>query len=239
MRGVRWARLTCLLAAVLGAECGRSQALPQSTADELHAMAQQAGVIFTGQVLSVERHEGTNGETGAVAVKFAVEGAVRGISGSTYTLNEWAGLWPAGEQPFRVGQRFLMLLHAPGPSGLSSPVGGPDGAIPILGAGEAPLFQQSSTQAEARVAADSTPADMRVVDLRWVGTRVARAVVYRQLERQTALPVLARANVSVSGAQGATSATAYIAVAPAYQSAPYASVLAALRTWEKDDHAAR
>jgi hypothetical protein len=239
MRRVRWARLTCLLAVVLGAEYGRSQALPQSTADELHAMTQQASVIFTGQVLSVERHEGSNGGTGMVAMEFAVEDAVRGIRGSTFTLNEWAGLWPAGEQPFRVGQRFLMLLHAPGPSGLSSPVGGSDGAIPIFGAGEAPLLQQTSSRAQPRIAGDSTtPVDVRVVDLRWVGTRVARAVVYRQLNRQTALPVLARANVSASIAQEATSATSDTAV-PVYQSAPYASVLAALRTWEKDVHAAR
>ncbi len=238
MRGVRWARLTCLLAVILGAECGRSQALPQSTADELHAMAQQAGIIFTGQVLSVKRHDGDNGETGMVAIEFAVEDAVRGVSGGTYTLNEWAGLWPAGEQPFRVGERFLMLLHTPGPSGLSSPVGGADGAIPILGSGEAPLLQQAASRAQPRVTGDTT-VDARVVDLRWVGTRVARAVVYRQLNRQTALPVQARANVSASIAQEATSTIPDTTESPASQSAPYGSVLAALRTWEKGDHAAR
>ena len=74
-----------------------------------------------------------NGATGVVEIEFAVEDAVRGVSGGTYTLREWAGLWPAGDEPFRVGQRYLMLLHAPGAAGLSSPVGGMDGAIPIRG----------------------------------------------------------------------------------------------------------
>jgi hypothetical protein len=38
-----------------------------------------------------------NGATGVVEITFAVEDAVRGVSGSTYTLREWAGLWPAGD----------------------------------------------------------------------------------------------------------------------------------------------
>jgi hypothetical protein len=80
-------------------------------------MSRLAGVIFAGQVIGVRRLDGGNGATGVVEITFAVEDAVRGVSGSTYMLREWAGLWPAGDEPFRVGQRYLMLLHAPGAAG--------------------------------------------------------------------------------------------------------------------------
>jgi hypothetical protein len=145
----RWTvRIVCAVALVfviLVTECGVAQepsqsALlqatpPQSANDALHSMSRLAGAIFTGQVVAVRRIEGVNGATGVVEIDFAVEDAVRGVGGSAYTLREWAGLWPAGDEPFRVGQRYLMLLHVPGAAGLSSPVGGTDGAIPIHGTG--------------------------------------------------------------------------------------------------------
>ena len=137
---LHWSSASC------ATECGVAQepptaALPQAVppqgiTDALHAMSRLAGVIFAGQVVAVRRIDGGNDATGIVEIQFAVEDAVRGVSGGVYTLREWAGLWPAGEEPFRVGQRFLMLLHAPSVAGLSSPVGGMDGAIPIHGIGQ-------------------------------------------------------------------------------------------------------
>jgi len=103
-------------------------------------MFDQAGVIFTGQVVAVRRVNAASDATGAIEIDFVVDtdGAIRGVAnGSLYTLREWAGLAPAGNLPFQPGQRYLMLLHTAGPSGLSSPVGGPDGAIPIRGSGPA------------------------------------------------------------------------------------------------------
>ena len=81
---------------------------------------------------------------------------MRGCSTGTYVLREWAGLWAANETRYRVGQRRLMLLHAPGAGGMSSPVDGLDGALPVYGLGSA---------------GDA-------VDLRWVGTKLQRQVVY-------------------------------------------------------------
>ena len=146
-------------------------AVPQSASAALREMTQLAGVIFTGQVVDVRRVAGVGGETGVVEISFAVEEAIRGVSGGIYTVREWAGLWPADDTPFLVGQRYLMLLHTPSAAGLSSPVGGMDGAIPIRG-GRAAV-------AETATAGNSATVDGRVVDLRWVGTQVVQPVAYR------------------------------------------------------------
>lgn len=246
-RGVRAGCAVALVFVILVTECGVAQeppqtALPQTTNDALRAMSRLAGVIFTGQVIAVRRIEGLNGATGVVEIEFAVEDAVRGVSGSAYTLREWAGLWPAGDEPFRVGQRYLMLLHSPGAAGLSSPVGGMDGAIPIRGTGRA----QATGEAETGSAGTGAPADGRVVDLRWVATRVAQPLQYRisPVVHATALPVpvqedaaesasnLQSANRGGAEANGTTAATAL-------QGTAYTTVLAMLRGWEKTDDATR
>jgi len=239
MRWLGRAWFACGLALLPAVSSGFGQTpqlAPQTgaaTDDALHAMSRLAGVIFAGQVIGVRRYDEANGSTGMVEIEFAVEDAVRGVSGSNYTLREWAGLWPAGDQPFRVGQRYLMLLHAPGSAGLSSPVGGMDGAIPIRG----------SSPAQAANTTDS-----RVVDLRWIETRVVRPVTYRVTERQTALPVSVRPEMNRSiglgqeetGPGGAVpSAQTAQALASPMQSALYATVLTLLRGWVKEDDAAR
>jgi len=136
-------------------------ATPQDIETALHQMSDKAGVIFVGQVAKVRRRGGV------VEITFEVDQAVRGCSVGSYVLREWAGLWEGDDQRYRVGERLLMLLHAPGASGMSSPVDGMDGAIPIVRGGSAVLAANSS----ARV---SPPA----VDLRWVGTKLLHPVSY-------------------------------------------------------------
>ncbi|HWB32471.1 MAG TPA: hypothetical protein VG714_04795 [Acidobacteriaceae bacterium] len=132
---------------------------PATASDALHQMADQAGIIFTGQVTAIRHPRSTPGSTGVVEIDFAVTDSVLGpASGSVYTLREWAGLWPANDTPFAVGRRYLMLLHAPGASGLSSPVGGQDGAIPILGAGPAAQPQAFDTRTAAASPEIAAPA---------------------------------------------------------------------------------
>ena len=235
LRPVVRTAIACGLTLLAAAECGYGQS-PQTTGatdDALHAMSRLAAVIFAGQVIGVRRHDAVDGATGTVEIELAVEDAVRGVSGDSYTLREWAGLWPAGDQPFRVGQRFLMLLHAPGVAGLSSPVGGTDGAIPIRGSGPAP---------------PANATDGRVVDLRWIETRVVRPIVYRVTERQTALPASARPRMNAvagltqeeAGPSAAAPGSPITAdVSSASQSAAYATVLTLLRSWVKEDDAAR
>jgi len=265
-------RIACALALVFGFranECGVAQEPPQaalvqtmpaqSITDALHAMSRLAGAIFAGQVVAVRRIDGENGATGVVEIQFAVEDAVRGVNGSIYTLREWAGLWPAGEGPFRVGQRFLMLLHVPSEAGLSSPVGGMVGAIPIRGIGQtqAPGSAESASAGTATntgSAGTSASQEVRVVDLRWVGTRVVQPLSYRitPLAHSAALPasgdVVAVSSESTPALQNATvgasdneTSVAPIEEAPASasQATAYGTVLGMLRGWEKTDHAAR
>ncbi len=162
LRGLRFAVLVavCLLG-------GRApaQRSPLTTGDEaesvesvLHAMVGRAGVIFTGTVSAVRRRPAADGGAGVVEVEFAVDRGLRGsVTGGRYVLREWAGLWEGTDERYRVGQRLLMLLHAPGASGLSSPVAGMNGAIPI--------------RPGANATAEAT------VDLRWVAAQVSRGPV--------------------------------------------------------------
>jgi hypothetical protein len=249
MRTAKAVGLACVLAVVLATECGlaqdppqATQTLPQATESALHTMLRQAGVIFAGRVIAVRRDSGigigigvgNSGATGVVEIDFAVDDAIRGVGGGTYTLREWAGLWATGDAPFRVGQRFLMLLHAPGPAGLSSPVGGEDGAIPIRGSGQPAV-------------AISTQTAGGVVDLRWIATRVVRPVLYEapSVAHRIGRLVPMHPNAVVAGAAagGESESPAAIPANPAAASAAPSddirTVLAMLRSWERDDHAPR
>ena len=147
----------------------QAQSAPQTVVDVLHQLSDRADVIFAGQVLAIRRPN-----EGVVEVEFRVDQAVRGCSaGTPYVLREWAGLWAAGSQRYRVGQRLLMLLHAPSAAGMSSPVGGLDGAIPIR-LGATPIGDKAA------------PLQSPFVDLRWIGARLPRNVTYRS---ETARPV--------------------------------------------------
>ena len=68
---MRWARkvgLAWALVLLLAASGGRAQTVsqtgPGTTEDALRAMAQQAAVIFAGQVIAVRRVGGVDGATG-------------------------------------------------------------------------------------------------------------------------------------------------------------------------------
>jgi len=146
---------------------------PQTVVDILHDLSEKADVIFAGQVLAI-RHP----DSGVVEVEFRVDQAIRGCSsGTPYILREWAGLWAGDSQRYRVGQRLLMLLHAPSAAGMSSPVGGLDGAIPIRQGGMA----SPSTGV-------ATPPQSPYVDLRWLGARMTHTVSYRSEPVRAARP---------------------------------------------------
>jgi hypothetical protein len=182
---------------------------PQTVEDALHQMSDAAGVIFVGEVTAIRQRAGENGASGVVEVDFRVDEAIRGcVAGSTYTMREWAGLWAAGDQRYHAGQRLLMLLHAPGTGGMSSPVGGADGAIPVRGTATTPQAASASVA--------STPL---IADLRWVGTRLVRVVPY------VTSPI-------VTGASQQTAAGGDVSTAA--QQAPVTVVVEMLRSWQQD-----
>jgi len=146
---------------------------PPTTADEvIERMSATAGVIFAGRVIAVRLPAGIDGSAqnasaGVVEVDFRVDLALRGaMSGSLYTLREWAGLWSAHSERYRVGRRLLLFLHSPDAWGLSSPVAGMEGLIPLRGGGVAPGPADAGTGGPAQTE--------WLVDLRWVQTRALR-----------------------------------------------------------------
>ncbi|MGI4829034.1 MAG: hypothetical protein ACRYFU_12700 [Janthinobacterium lividum] len=92
---------------------------------ELQLLASRAAVVFSGQVISIERRGGV------VEVSFRVEQAVVGGVGSTFVLREWAGLWPAGQFRYHVGERALVFMHAASAAGFASAVDGQEGIVPV------------------------------------------------------------------------------------------------------------
>lgn len=145
--------------------------VPAGTSDALMDMAAAASVIFAGYVEAVTR----NDAAGYVDVQFRIDQALRGCpSTGVYVLREWAGLWSGRADRYAVGQRRLMLLPARGPSGMSAPVGGMDGAIPIVGTGAEPLLGAGGiAPADDGSGGDGAPG----VDLRWITARAARGTV--------------------------------------------------------------
>ncbi len=159
-----------------------------STDTILQQMTRSAGVIFVGQVISVNRpqtpgllHE--NASRGIVTVAFRVDQALRGsTSGSLYTLREWAGLWTGTAERYRPGQRLIMFLRSARQDGLTSTVHGVEGAIPLRGGGAAPGPDDTNPQAAEWL-----------VDLRWVQAQVPRN---RSLLRLPARPPVGFPNVA-------------------------------------------
>lgn len=130
-------------------------------------MASRADVIFAGRVESVTRLEGA----GFVDVRFHIDEGVKGCPRTgAYVLREWAGRWSGRPTRYAVGQRLLMLLNGRGPAGMSGPVDGMDGAIPLLGNGREPLADSLGVAASD----DGLEQPEMAVDLRWVETRVMR-----------------------------------------------------------------
>lgn len=208
---------------------------PQTVEAALHQMSGRAAVIFVGTVADVHRSQGGGVGSGTVEIRFEVEQAIRGCSGGVYTLREWAGLWNANDARYHVGQRLLLMLHAPGATGLSSPIGGMDGAIPLRASGSGVRASDAST-------ATAEP----VADLRWIGARVARTVSYR-----TPMPApTARAHAAVLVSAATTKSSAVIASAkfeaitpptamggsstPA-QEAAVSTVVGMIRSWGVND----
>ena len=141
-----------LLASVGIASHAQSPSIEEGVAAELQLLASRAGTIFVGQITLIER------KGSIVEVTFRVEQSVAGAPGSTCVLREWAGLWPPGHFRYTVGQRVLAFLHAPSAAGLSSPVHGAEGLVPVIVQGaDAPQLLNIRRVAAAVVRNPNTP----------------------------------------------------------------------------------
>jgi hypothetical protein len=248
-RGCEWMLVVAVAASMLAlaaqgqtvASADDDAVSPQDIETALHQMSDKADVIFVGRVSEVRRLGSGDVAAGVVEIRFEVGQAVRGCTGGSYVLREWAGLWEGDNQRYRAGQRLLMMLHAPNAAGLSSPVDGMDGAIPILRGGSALLGANSS----ARVAPSA-------VDLRWVGTKLLHPVSYASgaasADRSAGEPVQAVAQTRMVRGLAVGSAASVAAVTASDssgsasvpgQQASVDVVVGMLASWQKAEHAVR
>ena len=163
MRGLVWFGLLLALVAVSGkGASGQGTPIPAATAAALISLGSRAGVIFSGRVVEVDRDV----DAGFVDVVFHVDHAARGCTdSSTYVLREWAGLWIGEPERYRAGQQLLMVLAARGASGMSAPVGGLEGMIPVVAGRQPPLIHgKTPAPRDDRSEAETEG----TVDLRWV-----------------------------------------------------------------------
>lgn len=221
----------------IGISVAHAQNMPPQTLETaLHQMSDEAGVIFAGQVIAVHYSAGGEGASGVVEVEFRVDQAVRGCAaGTTYVLREWSGLWAGGIQRYRVGQRLLMFLRAPSASGLSSPVDGMDGAVPIHGS-------------RPSLMATSSTAQYPVADLRWIATQVLHPVSYRtkaaHFDHRAGPALMVRADATKTESMGVTISSAELkdeksaASIPAQQTSVQ-TMIEMLKSWQKANDVAR
>ena len=129
----------------------------------MRSLSARAGVIFVGQVEKIQ----PNG--GVMDIVFSVQQHVAGEVGDTYTLREWSGRWAGGQQRYIVGQRVMIFLYHPNTAGISSPVDGMAGVVPIIpmGADQDPLLDVRflATLVERPVGAPIADADFGAIAL--------------------------------------------------------------------------
>ena len=128
-----WVGLLLVWAAVYAAGCAQELAVapPASVGAALRSLGARAGDIFVGQVASITR------KSGVVEIVFRVDSTLQGSAQHSYTLREWPGLWPPGQHRYWVGERAMVFLRPGSGAGLSTPVDGPDGIVPVLVQGTA------------------------------------------------------------------------------------------------------
>ena len=101
-----------------------------SVGAELRGLASRAGVVFVGQVEKIEPKDGV------VEITFTVQQPVLGVVGGSYVMREWAGRWTGGCSGIGWASgrcSFCMRLRgANGMAGLSSPVDGMMGVVPVV-----------------------------------------------------------------------------------------------------------
>ncbi len=117
-------------------------------------LARYAAIILFGRVTDVSRivPESEAAEP-ALQISLAVENGVRGAqTGGEFRLLEWPGRWQSGER-YRIGERYLLFLHAPNAAGLTSPVGGNAGRFLIDNKGTIDISSAAPPSAERNVPA--------------------------------------------------------------------------------------
>lgn len=126
-----FAGILLCLAAAAAAQTRDELAAQRALGPHWRKIARSAGTIFVGTVLGVENARTPGQSVPIIQIRFRVEHPIAGMrEAETFTLREWSGAWSI-HRPMRRGEKLLVFLYAPSRLGLSSPVGGALGQIPI------------------------------------------------------------------------------------------------------------
>ena len=174
---------------------------PTTFEAKLASLTSRAALVFVGQVISTERR----GDV--VAIAFRVDQTVAGEAGGTYTLREWAGLWPQGQFRYAVGDRALVFLHGTSGAGFSTPVDGAEGFVPVSVQGaDAPALLDTRRLASSLQRFPGTPLAIPSGGTMLLSS--AMAVVQAEIAQEAAAGhgrLKASLRVPVSGVSGQTS----------------------------------
>lgn len=146
----RWLIWLLWPAIAMSAQQGVVGAPDVSVTAALTNLSQRAATVFVGQVVGIRQN------AGVVEVQFRVDTPVVGQAGGSYTLREWAGMWPQGQSRYRLGQRALVFLHGTSSAGLSSVVDGAEGMVPVIADSDGTLLldvRRLSTRVQRQVGA--------------------------------------------------------------------------------------
>ena len=155
----------CLLSSVAAGQGGDDPVAARVFGPQWQAMARRAGIIFSGTVLKVERSRGVDTSVATVQMTFRVDRAVAGTqAGEKLVIREWMGAWSM-HPPIRRGQRLLLLLYPPSRAGLTSPVRGSLGLVPLDGAGQhvSVVFQRIRSAITATPQASTVDVSTRTI----------------------------------------------------------------------------
>ena len=120
------------------------QSLPLSTGAVHEKLVRPAGIIFSGEVVRIEREQDLDGKPASIRIAFRVDEALRGCyAGETIEIAEWAELWVRGDR-YRVGQKVILFLYPRNHAGLTSPVTGDLGVLVLGSQGLLQLTPQQS-----------------------------------------------------------------------------------------------
>ena len=112
-------------------------------------LSRRAGMIFAGTVLSAGPSAGCGTKPGgregtctvsavtispavsSLELRFRIDLPIAGVgAGKTLTIRQWTGAL-SRQRPLYPGDRVLLFLYPPSRLGLTSPVAGPQGQIPL------------------------------------------------------------------------------------------------------------
>lgn len=135
--GLLWVFLLFMVHALSGQQ--RTIA-SSSVPANLREVTAHAGTILVGRVVSIKpMPPGSTDQVGCVQITLQVEQGIQGArAGEHFSFREWAGLW-SGADRYRLGQRMMLFLYTPSGLGLTSPVGGAAGRLPIDASGRVRL----------------------------------------------------------------------------------------------------